>query len=123
MNLLKRILLITLLLGFIVGCGPEQVFDGSRTSNDTQFVMEYDVLNETKTHEMELEEGAMINVIVQNDSGQVNIVVEDSNGEVVYQGGHASSTNFTFGISSAGRYTFSVTGSKAKGGVSFKVVE
>ncbi|MCD8503008.1 MAG: hypothetical protein LRY71_16830 [Bacillaceae bacterium] len=120
---MKVIFFVILLFGFIVGCRREQVFDGSRTSNDTQFVMEYDVLNGTKTHEMELEEGTMINVIVQNDSGQVNIAVEDSHGEVVYQGGHASSTNFTFGISSAGRYTFTVTGSKAKGGVSVKVVE
>lgn len=118
-----RLIVLCILLVSIVGCVKEPVFNGSRTSNDTQFILEYEVLNDTKTHDMELEEGTIINVVISDNSGRVDILVEDVNGEIAYKGDHASSGNFSFKIPKTETYTFSVTGSKAKGGVSFKVAE
>lgn len=107
---------------FTTGCKP-QVFDGSSTGNDSQFIVEYSVLNTTKTHEMALEEGATVNVEIENVSGRVDILVTDSAGESIYKGDDASSGEFTIGIPKTDTYEFSVTGNKARGRVSFILVK
>lgn len=73
MSLLRKPLIVLILISFILivtGCAKESVFDGSRTSNDIQFIMDYSILNDTMTHEMKLKEGTIVNVIIQNESGR-----------------------------------------------------
>lgn len=126
MSLLKKPLIVTLLIFFILiitGCGNEPVFNGSRTSNDVQFIMDYSILNDTMTHEMKLKEGTNVNVIIENESGRLDILVKNVDGQEIYRGDNASSGEFSLKIPKTGSYQFSVTGSKAKGGVSFKVAE
>lgn len=102
------------------GCG-KQVFDGNRTGNDVEFKLDYSILNCTKTHDMKLEKGAVINVIIENTSGYLDILITDSNGEKMYKGDDAASGKFSIEIPKTDTYKFSVTGSNAKGSVSFKV--
>lgn len=120
---MKRFFLIILsmiILSIVTGCS-KQVFSGNRTSNDTQFIMDYSILNRAETHEMKLEEGVFVDVIIENKSGSVDILVADANGKEIYKGDNASSGKFSLNIPKTGTYKFSVTGSKAKGSVSFKV--
>lgn len=126
MIIVKKIFLLILLSLFIVvftaGCG-KQTFNGNRTSNDTQFIMDYTILNKTVTHEMKLEEGAIINVSIVNESGILKILVADTEGQEIYRGDKADTSEFKLEIQKAGTYKFTVTGSKAKGSISFKVAE
>ena len=101
----------------------KQVFNGSRSSNDTQFILDYSVMNCTKTQEMKLEEGTTVNVIIESNSGRVDILVEDAHREKIYKGDDADSGEFSLKIPKTDTYTFSVTGSNAKGSVSFKVAD
>jgi hypothetical protein len=117
---LSMILSVLLMLVIFTACS-KQVFDGSCTGNDEQFVVDYSVLNCTKTHEIKLEKGATINVIVESKSGRVDILVVDENGEEIYKGDNASSGKFLIDILKTGLYKFSVTGSNAKGSVNFRV--
>jgi hypothetical protein len=110
------------MLFVVAGCG-KQVFDGSSTGNDVQFVLDYTVLNCTKTHDMKLEKGTEVDVIIENTSGSLDILVTGSNGESIYKGDDADSGEFSIEIPEKDTYTFSVTGRKAKGSVSFKVAE
>lgn len=110
--------LATLIFIFSMGCS-KQVFDGSRTSNDNQFIMSYSVLNRTETHEMKLEEGTIINVTIENKSGQLDIVIAGTSGQEIYKGNNAVSGNFTVQIPKTDTYKVSITGRKAKGSVSF----
>jgi len=114
-------ILCVLILIIATGCG-KQTFNGSSTGNDEQFVLDYSVLNCTKTHDIKLEKGATINVIIENKSGRVDVFVEDVDGEKIYKGDDASSGKFSLEIPKTSTYKFSVTGTNAKGNISFKVV-
>ena len=104
------------------GC-TKTVFSGSSTGNDRQFIMEYSVLNKTETHEMKLEEGKVVNVVIENNSGRLEVLVKDSDGEELYRGDNAASGKFSLKIPKTDTYTFSVKGTNAKGGVSFIVAD
>jgi hypothetical protein len=68
---------------------------------------------------MKLEEGTIINVTIENKSGQLDIVVAGTSGQEIYKGNNAVSGNFTVQIPKTDTYKFSITGRKAKGSVSF----
>lgn len=111
-------ILSMLVLLIFTGCVR---FNGSRTSNDAQFIMKYSILNDTKTHEMKLKEGTIIDVVIENKSGRLDVLITDENGEKIYKGDDTLSGKFSIRILKTGTYKFVVTGKKAKGGVSFKV--
>ena len=112
-------ILSVLILVITTGC-RKQVFSGSSTGNNGQFLLEYTILNSTKSHELKLEEGTSINVTIENKSGRIDILVADTNGEEIYKGNNPSSGKFSLKIPKTGTYKFSVTGSNAKGRISFK---
>ena len=124
--MVKKSYLLTILILFMIfisiGCN-KQAFVGNSTSNASKFVMDYSILNCTKTHEMKLEKGAKINAVIESQSGSIDILVTDEDGKEIYKGDNASSGKFALNIPKTGTYKFSVTGSKAKGSVSFKVDE
>lgn len=123
---MKRLFSIILLIGLILNIGTgcrKQVFNGNRIGNDKQFIMEYTVLNKTETHQMKLEKGAFIDVIIENESGRLDVLVVDENGEKLYRGDDALTGEFSLEIPKTAIYSFSITGNKAKGSVSFKVVD
>lgn len=94
-------------------------FDGSRTSNDSQFIMDFKVLNDTDYQLLKLEQGDFVNVEIVHDSGQLNIDVQKDDDEPIYRGNNVPTSSFQLEITESGTYKFSVTGEKAKGSVSF----
>lgn len=121
MKKLSLFMILSVLMLILATACVKPAFNGSRTSNDVEFIMNYSVLNSTKTHEMELEKGTTINVIIESNSGRVDVFVEDADGEKIYKGDNAASSTFSLEIPKTSTYKFSVTGAKAKGSVSFKV--
>jgi len=111
-------LLVVLLLGCVY-----QVFDGNRTSNNNQFIMSFKVLNGTKVHEMNLEEGDIIDVDIERLSGKLVIIIADNDGNEIYKNSDVDTENFKIPVPETKTYRFTVTGSKAKGSVSFKITE
>lgn len=124
MKSLKTIVSLIIVISFLfTGCTRIE-FDGSRTSNDKQFLLEYKVLNTTKTHEVELKQGDKVEVKIEDQAGSVDIQVTNMDSEKeIYRGDKASSGDFILEIRESGTYLFSVTGKKAKGSVSFLVKE
>lgn len=116
------IVFLMLILVVAAACG-NQVFDGSRTGNDEQFLLDYYVLNCTKTHEINLEKGTTVNVEIENKSGHVDILVSDTEGEEIYRGDNEKSGKFSITIPNKDIYEFSVTGKNAKGSVHFRVAD
>ena len=73
---MKKIFLIVCILALMVSltaCGS--TFDGSRTGNDSEFIMEYSVLNKTDTQDLIAESGDTISgkIIVKNGSLSIKI--------------------------------------------------
>ena len=114
------VLLISL---FFVSC--ENIsFNGSRTGNNSQFIVAFKVLNTTKTHTMNLEAGERIDVVINLESGDLKVYVYDSNNNYSYRSDKAFSTDFTLTIDHDDNYTFEIVGrNSAKGRVEFKKID
>ena len=121
MKKLVSVCLIMALALSLVACGTD--FDGSRIGNDSEFIMEYKMLNTTDSQDLNLEAGDKIKANIVVDSGDVAVKIE-KDGEPVYEGeGLVSYNEFTVTAEESGIYKVTVTGKKAKGSVSFTVDE
>lgn len=101
------------------GCTKDVEFDGSFTANETQFILDFEVLNVTKTHTMALDSSDIVDVVIAKDKGTLDISVTDTEGHSIYTGDDASSGQFALEITRSDTYEFKVTGTRAKGKVSF----
>ena len=120
---MKKIILIVCTLVFLISltaCGTE--FDGSRTGNDSEFIMEYSVLNTTDAQDLTIEDGDTISAKIVVDKGSLSIKIQKDGEEPIYESNEISTSNeFDVEIDESGTYTVEVTGKKAKGSVSFIV--
>ena len=76
-NLSAILIAICLLLS---GCGGKSTFDGSRTSDETVFRMEYSILDKEESTEMKLTEGDQIQVHISHITGNVDVIVGENTG-------------------------------------------
>ncbi len=105
----------------LTACGSD--FDGSRTGNDSAFVMDYKVLNKTDSQDLTVEKGDTIHAELIVEGGSLSVQIQKDDEVPVYEGEDVSfSDEFDIYIEESGTYTVSVTGEKAKGSVSFTVV-
>lgn len=105
----------------LTACGTE--FDGSRIGNDSEFIMEYSVLNTTDAQDLTVKSGDTISAKIVVDKGSLSIKIQKDGEEPIYESdGISSSNEFDVEIDESGTYTVEVTGKKAKGSVSFIVV-
>ena len=108
---------LVLFITLLTACSPE--FNGSSTGNDTQFIMEYSILNKSDYRNMTLKSGDIINTSIVSDSGNVSIEVENSKGEIIYSDEDIPTSDFEIAIPQDDTYKFTVTGHNAKGSVKF----
>ena len=105
----------------LTACGSK--FDGSRTGNDSEFIMECRVLNKTDTQDLIAESGDTISGKIIVNEGSLSIKIQKDDEEPIYENnGISASDEFNVEINESGTYTASVTGEKAKGSVNFTVV-
>ncbi len=105
----------------LTACGTD--FDGSRTGNNNEFVMNYKVFNATDSQDLIVEKGNTIHAEIIVEGGSLSFKIQKDNEVPVYEGVDVSSSDeFDVDIEESGTYTVSVTGEKAKGSVSFTVV-
>ena len=120
---MKKIILIVCTLVFLISltaCGTK--FDGSRTGNDSEFIMEYSVLNTTDAQDLTIEAGDTISAKIVVDKGSLSIKIQKDGEKPIYESnGIFTSNEFDVEIDESGTYTVEVTGKKAKGSVSFIV--
>ncbi|MDE5910447.1 MAG: hypothetical protein K2H52_17225 [Lachnospiraceae bacterium] len=93
-------------------------FDGSRTGNENQLIMEYEILNMTDTQNLELKDGDIVHFDVTSKSGSVAISLQKGEDKPIYEESDIPTSTFQVAIKDSGTYTVSVTGHKAKGSVS-----
>lgn len=113
------ICLAALVAILLTGCGKTGVFDGSRTTNEAGFQMEYSVLNREETAEIELSEGERLQVQLAHDKGNVDVTIGQKDKEPIYRGTKQENAGFILTIPESGAYSVTVTGHQAKGRVSF----
>lgn len=107
---------------FFIGC-QDITFSGSQTGNNTQFIVDFDVLNTTKSHKLPLKTGDSVSVTITKESGNLEIYVYDSNKNYIYRSNRALDSKFTLTVNHNDDYTFEIKGDhNAKGKVIFKKI-
>lgn len=115
------ILCFLMLILSLTAC--ETDFDGSRTGNNNEFVMDYKVFNKTDSQDLIVEEGDTIHAEIIVEGGSLSFKIQKDDEVPVYEGVDVSfSDEFDVDIGESGTYTVTVMGEKAKGSVSFTVV-
>ncbi len=84
-QLVKRMTVLAMCLLF-TGCGGKSTFDGVRTSSETEFRMEYSILNKEESAEMKLTEGDQIQVHISHTAGNIDVIVGQNGEEPIYKG-------------------------------------
>ena len=111
---------ILLVMGLLLtGCGRKNTFDGSRISNETEFRMEYSILDKEESAEMKLTEGDQIQVHISHITGNVDVIIGQKGEEPIYKGTAQENADFILTIPKTGSYQISVTGHRPEGEVSF----
>jgi len=121
---MKNVFRILILFLVFSSCSNDDIeFDGTRTGLANRFVLDFNILNKTFTHTMDLSKGDIVDVEIEKEKGELDISVTDSENNVVYKGDNASTIKFSLVISKDDEFLFEVTGRKAAGSVSFIVKE
>ena len=110
-------LVLVVIMVVLGGCSGTR-FDGTRTGNDSQLIIEYKVLNRTDSQLLDLQEGDILDFVVASSSGKVDILVQKDGNNPIYEGTDVPTSSFAVEVEEAGSYTVSVTGDHARGGVS-----
>ena len=120
----KYICMIGIMISvMLTSCGTEPTFNGSRTSDGTNFFMEYCILNRMESQDLEMKEGDIIDVEIVSDSGNLAVTIQKGDEDPIYSGNELPTSSFSVGVPKEGTYTITVTGKKAKGSVSFRIKE
>ena len=121
----KTIILPIILLAMcllLTGCGRKNTFDGSRTSSETMFRMEYSILDREESAELKLREGDQIKVHISHTAGNADVIVGQEGEEPIYKGTAQENADFILTVPETGCYHISVTGHRAKGEISFTCI-
>ena len=117
---ITAILLVMCLL--FAGCEGKSSFDGVRVSSETEFRMEYSILDKEESAEMKLTEGDQIQVHISHTTGNVDVTVGQNGEEPIYKGIGQKNADFILTVPKTGCYIFSVTGHQAKGEIFFTCI-
>lgn len=97
-------------------------FDGSRTGNDTQLIMEYTAFNTTASQDLVVEAGDIIHAEIVVEDGHLSYKIQKDDDEPIAESeGIFFSVEYDFDVEESGTYTVTVTGENAKGSVKFVV--
>ena len=97
-------------------------FDGSRTGNDTQLIMEYTEFNTTDSQDLVVEAGDIIHAEIVVEAGHLSYKIQKDDDEPIAESeGIFFSVKYDFDVEKSGTYTVTVTGENAKGSVKFVV--
>ena len=118
--ILSAILLAACLL--LSECGGKPTSDGSKTSDETLFRMEYSILDKEESAELKLTEGDQIQVHISHTAGNVDVIVGQNGKEPIYKGTEQGNADFILTVPKTGCYKISVTGHRAKGEISFTCI-
>ena len=96
-------------------------FVGNRIKNPDAYLLTFDKMNGTDSHDMELKSGDVLEVYLEPLGGTLDVKVGMEGCKSIYQANDASKGEFKLNITESGTYTISIDAKKAKGTANFTV--
>lgn len=122
MKKVNKIFIVILLMFLFSACSITKFnstkFNGNRTGNDSQLIMDYRVLNVEDSQILDLKKGDIVDFKIISESGRVDIILQKEGEAHIYKGVDIPTSSFSVDIPEDGKYKVSVTGKNAKGNVS-----
>ena len=120
MKKIMTIFSVIFLITSLTACSPD--FNGSRTGNDNQLIMEYTAFNTTDSQDLVVKAGDTIHAELVIEDGLLSYKIQKNDDEPIAESkGIFFSVEFDVEVEESGTYTITVTGEKAKGSVKFVV--
>lgn len=118
--MIKKIAISCLLLVsmLLFNACSEETFDGSRTGNENQFIISYDIFTGSDSQTLPLKADDVLWVEVISEKGSINLEIKEQDSKAVYTGTDMPDSSFRVTVPQDGDYIISVIGKKAKGSVS-----
>ena len=113
------VLIILGALVFLTIRSEYPTFVGSRIKNPDAYLLTYDKMNGTDSHDMELQSGDVLEVYLDPLGGTMDVKVGMEGCEPIYQANGASKGEFELNITESGTYTISIEAKRAKGTAKF----
>lgn len=98
-------------------------YNGSRELGETEMLLTFNEMNSSFTHTMTLAKDDQLHCTWDIGKGTVDLLIISENGEKLYQGNKVDHADFKLVVPADGDYTFTVTGSEAKGIVHFRKID
>ena len=118
--IVMAILLMYMVGGFNIS-RPE--YNGNRELSATELLLDFTEMNSSFTHTMTLKKDDQLHCSWDIGHGTVDLLIVSESGEKLYQGNKLDHADFKLVIPDDGNYTFTVTGSEAKGIVHFRKID
>lgn len=124
-KIISVVIIAAMLIAALTACSSGSgypIFNGSRTGNDSQFIMTYTAFNTTDSQTLDVKAGDVIHAEITVEGGQLSYEIQRDNDEpIAVNKGISASEEFDVQAEKSGRYTVAVTGEKTKGSVIFVV--
>jgi hypothetical protein len=105
------------------GCDQYVDFRGTETKEDNLYIIDFQILNSSRSHDMNLHAGDTIDVHVIKEFGSCTIYIECFEWESYFVRFDVSTIDYVVPITETGSYHFCVEGNNATGYIKFKVRE
>ena len=92
------ICMLAAMLFLLAGCGAGSAFEGSRVSDASGFRMEYSILNQKESADLNLTEGDYLQVSLSHTEGYVDVTVQPEGKEPIYRGNGQQNADFVLEI-------------------------
>lgn len=117
----RRLIPLLALLLLLTACQPV-AFDGTLVKDEDTYALNFQTFHSTDSHTFALSEGDRIQVEIAREAGDIAVTIQKDGDTPVYQGTSPSLSTFQVGIKKGGTYRVTVTGTHARGNVSFHVL-
>ncbi len=97
-------------------------YNGDRVRSETELMLDFTEMNSSFSHTMTLSKEDQLHCTWDISKGTVDLLIVSENGEKLYQGNKVDHADFKLVVPADGAYTFTVSGSGAKGTVHFQKI-
>ena len=117
----RRLIPLLALLLLLTAC-QQVTFNGTRIKNSDIYALNFQMFHSTDSHTFVLSEGDRIQVEIERKAGDIAVTIQKDSDTPVYQGTSPLPGTFQVKITESGTYRVTVTGTHARGIVSFRVL-